>query len=248
MDNEKVVNDGISFAEILYIVKKHLIAIVLFVVVLTGCGFTASKIKNKVSPTFEGSSSMMVSVDAQSTSLSLTSAYQLSSYLTDTFVVFIKEDVVIDMAVETLNATYPEITSKNLKQDLEVAMKSDSLIMELTYTGSSKQKVADVLNTVMNCVYDVANKVNGTEPAYKMLNGNIAIVDKAELSKIEQKSSTLKYTLVFFAIGVVAAFIYVLLKEMLDKRFKDSDEVEKLLDVPVLATVPEYEVNTKEEK
>jgi len=46
------------------------------------------------------------------------------------------------------------------------------------------------------------------------------------------------------AVGLVGAVIYAWLKEALDNGFKSSDEVEKVLGIPVLSEIPFYDVES----
>ena len=46
--------------------------------------------------------------------------------------------------------------------------------------------------------------------------------------------------MIFAAIGLVIAVMYVLIANMLDTTIKSAEDVEKLFKVPVLANIPLY--------
>ena len=62
----------------------------------------------------------------------------------------------------------------------------------------------------------------------------------------------MKYTLVGAALGIVFALGYVYIAHVCNKRFSSSEEIERLLGLPVIAGIPEYKFKdeqlAKEEK
>ena len=57
------------------------------------------------------------------------------------------------------------------------------------------------------------------------------------LSNINHK----KDVIMFAAIGLVIAFAYVIVDNMLDTTVKTEDDVERLVGLPVLASIPMYD-------
>lgn len=253
MDNEKDVNpsqeeEGLSLKDIFYIIKKHLIAILVILVVFTGLGFTYSKITPKK---YEACATMLVSVD--NNDISFTQSYQFSSYISQTFVAFIKEDVVLDEVVAASNDLLESETTagklRELKSNLSVSLVTSTLIINVKYVSSSPEKARDICNLVIQKADQIANRtetVNGEEIAqYRLLKNNLKMLTPAKNGV--KVSSTVKNMVVFFAIGLVVAVIYVVLREIFNTKFKSSEEVERTLNLPVLAGIPEYEFSTKEE-
>ena len=169
--------------------------------------------------------------------------YQISQYLKDTFVVFVTKDVVMQEASERILEQYKaNISPKALKNSFTIELSGDSLIMDLTYTSNDAKKSVAILNVIMESAVAVANETNENGTAkYKFLSENIVILDAANENNVSQTSNTVTYTVIFFALGVVVAFLYVLVRELTNNKFKDTEEVERLLGVPVLAGVPDYE-------
>lgn len=253
MDNEKEANitaeeDGLSLKDIFYIIKKHLIAILAFLVIFTALGFTYSKITPKK---YEASATMLVSVD--NNDITVTQAYQFSSYISQTFVAFIKEDVVLDEVVaqsaDLLEAETAAGKLKELKSNLSISLTSSTLIINVKYTSSSPEKARDICNLIVEKADEIANSTvteNGEEVArFRLLKDNLKTLTPAKNGV--KVSSTLKNMVVFFVIGVVVAAIYVILREVLNTKFKSSEEVERTLNIPILAGIPEYEIPVEEE-
>lgn len=262
MENEieqgKYEESGLSLRDILYIVRKHLIVIIAIIVAFTGAGYIFSKYQSKTSPEYVANATMMVTVQNQDSGASQVSQYQLSYYLTDTFEVFMTQDIVLGQAVEKLNAKLGEngqplykeneITLKLLQKKFTAKLNGNSLVMNVSYTDDSKAKVVDVLNTVMETAVEVANTTIGGEPKYKLLHNNLAVLTPAEESRVTLNSKTLRNIAIFFAIGFVVAVLYVLLRELTNNKFKDTEEIERLLGFPVLAGVVKYEYKQDEKE
>ena len=197
---------------------------------------------------------MLVSYDSGKDT-QITTEYNFSNYITNTYVAFIKEEAVLSKAADKLNENKDllkkpiEYTAGNLKSNLSVS--SNSLILTVSYTASDADDAKTILQTVIDTASEVADSPKtdeqgnvildsegNPEPKYKFLNGNLTPVSEAKKGK--QVSNTLRNTAIGLAAGVVAAFLYVVLRELLDNKFKSSEEVERMLGVPVLAGIPDY--------
>lgn len=257
MDEEKQVVEegrGLTFKDILFIIRKHWIAIIVFIFLGTAAGFTWTKVQQAVKPVYQSTGTMLVSYDSGKDT-QITTEYNFSNYITNTYVAFIKEEAVLSKAADKLNENKAllnkpiEYTAGNLKSNLSVS--ANSLILTVSYTAGDADDAKTILQTIIDTASEVAdspkldNEGNpildnegNPEPKYKFLNGNLTPVSEAK--KGRQVSHTLRNTVIGFGAGVVAAFLYVVLRELLDNKFKSSEEVERMLGVPVLAGIPDY--------
>lgn len=257
MDEEKQVVEegrGLTFKDILFIVRKHWIAIIVFIFLGTAAGFTWTKVEQAVKPVYQSTGTMLVSYEGGKDT-AITTEYNFSNYITNTYVAFIKEEAVLSKAADKLNENKAllnkpvEYTAGILKSNLSVS--ANSLILKVSFTASDADDAKTILQTIIDTASEVADspKVDAQgnvivdadgnpEPKYKFLNGNLTPVSEAK--KGRQVSQTLRNTAIGLAAGVVAAFLYVVLRELLDNKFKSSEEIERLLGVPVLAGIPDY--------
>lgn len=247
MENEveKIVEkkEGLSFQDLLHIVRKHLIVICITIIVFTGIGFGFAKFKQAKHPQYNANSSMMVSVDGNSNGSNLSDYqnYQLSQYLINTYVVYLSQDSVLSATVDKLKQDYPELTINTLKRNFNAQISGSSLILDLAYTANNPDKAIVVLNTLMETVIEKANEVDvNDKPVNKFLYENIVILNNASENTVTQVSYTKTYVVIFFAVGIVLSLLYVLIRELTDNKFKNSEEVEKVLGLPVLSGIPEY--------
>lgn len=254
MDEEKQVineeeNKGLSFKDILFIIRKNWIAIVAFLAVCTIAGFVWSKVE---APLYQSTGTMLVSYESGKDT-QITTDYNFSNYITNTYVSFIKEQVVIDKAVEKIEADSSietKVSSSELKSNLSVS--ANSLILTVSYTANDPEDAKKIVDIVINTASEIADSpkldengnpvINATtgevEPKYRFLNGNLTPVSDAQTGK--KVSHTLRNTAIGAGAGLVLAVIYTVIRELCDNTFKSSEEIERVLNIPVLAGIPDY--------
>ena len=224
---------GITFKDLYYIVLKNLIVIICIIAVCMVGGFVFTKLKK---PVYNSTGTMLVSYEGSGTSIS--SDYTFSSYIANTFVVFITQDVVLD-AVSQKTGVSVGVLKKN------TTVKNSSLILSITYSCDNAVDAQNICQTIIDTAQEVADTMDDeNKPVYHLLYDNLKVLSEAKEGT--RKSETLKMVAISFAIGVVLASLYVFLNEVFNNKFKSSEEVERALGVPVLAGIPAYTFDDEE--
>ena len=223
-------NKGLTFKDILFIIRKHWIAIVAFLVTCTAAGFIWSRVE---APTYKATGTVMVYYKGEGTAV--TTEYTFSNNITNTVVGFIKTNTVLSRVEEKVN-----IKKETIAKNLTVTNSTGNLLVTVSYTSSDKDLAVKVANTVMDEAIDEANlKYTDTaKPRYPMLDGNLSVIDYARESN--KVSHTLRNTAIGLGAGIVLALGYVIIRELADNTFKSSEEIERTLNIPVLAGIPDY--------
>ena len=241
MDDEKVITGeetrSLTFRDILFILRKHWIALVVFIFLGTAAGFTWTKVQEHLSPVYKSTGIIMVSTETSSGQSPVSGDYTLANNLTNTVVAFIKTNAVLDGVREV------EPSFKSSK--LSVSNTTGNLMIKVSYSSSDPEESQKMVDLVMDCAITEANRLSDQKdkddnykPVYHMLNDNLNIVDRAK--KGVQTTHTLRNTALGLGAGVVVGAAYVFIRELLDNTFKSSEEIERLLNVPVLAGIPDY--------
>ena len=221
---------GLTFKDILFIIRKHWIAIVAFLLACTAGGFIWSQVET---PTYKATGTIMVSYKG-SESTAVTTEYSFSNSITNTVVGFIKTNTVLDQVAAQTNIKRNVISS-----NLTVTNSTGNLLITVSYTDSNPETAAKVANAIMDTTVTTANQLDGEgKPVYHMLDGNLNVIDRAE--KGTKVSHVLRNTAIGGAAGVVLAFLFVLIWELSDNTFKSTEEIERVLNLPVLAGIPDY--------
>ena len=238
MDDEtQVINSAedsrsLTFRDILFILRKHWIAILIFIFLGGAAGFTWSKVQQTIAPVYQSTGIIMVSTETSSSQSPASADYTLANNLTNTVVAFIKTNAVLD----GVRAVKPDFNSKNLT----VSNTTGNLMITVKYSSKDPTVSKEMVDTVMESAVAEANRLReeDNKPVYHMLNDNLNIVDKAKQGK--QISHTTRNLALGLGAGVVVAFLYVFIREMLDNTFKSTEEIERSLNIPVLAGIPDY--------
>lgn len=244
MDNQNIYNQkqvdeeesGITLKDIFYIIKKNIIVIlsIIVAVLIVGSVYTF-KIQK---PVYQSSAEVMVSASSSDIE---GQNYSLASYLTNTFVAYFKSDLVLDEVVNKLNEQNITISSSELKNNLDISIVNDSLILELDYTSPSINNSKIILNTIIDTAIEITNKENISE----LLKDKIMVFSYGKDG--QRVSKTMMNLALSLVIGVVIAFLYVLIKNAFDDTFKSKKDIEVVLNIPVIASIPHYEVKETKE-
>lgn len=243
MDDEKQVvmeeTRSLTFKDILFIIKKHWIAIIAFILLGGIAGFTWTKVQQTVAPVYQSTGIIMVSPDGNSSGQVNQNEYTLANNLTNTVVAFIKTNAVLDNVKETK----PDFNIKSLA----VTNASGNLMVTVKYTSKDPKVSKEMVDLVMDSAIAEANRMRteDNKPVYHMLNDNLNIVDRAKDGI--QTSHTVRNLAIGLAAGAALAFVYVFVREMLDNTFKSSEEIERTLNIPVLAGIPDYHFDDEKE-
>lgn len=220
------VEEGLTLRKLLFVIRKHWIAIVAFLVVGTGAGFIWSRIET---PAYTSTGTMLVSYEGAS---SISTDYTFSNYISNTYVKIIKEDLIMNKV-----STKTSIPVSTLKNNTSVS--NTSLVIDVSYTDSDKTRAKEIAQIIIDTTQEVANTVDeNNKPVYHLLYDNLKVFSAAGEGK--KVSHTLRDIAIGAGAGAAAAFIYVLLRELLNNKFRSTEEIEQLLNLPVVAGIPEY--------
>ena len=236
MDEERKIeeenNRGLTFKDILFIIRKHWIAIVTFIVVGIAGGGAWAILEKTVNPVYQSSGIIMVSPEGTSSTTGNNTEYAFSANLTNTVVAFIKTNAVLD----NVRAVQPNFSKNNLS----VSNTSGNLMITVRYSSKDPETSKTVCQAVMDaaCTEADRTKEDGITPVYHMLNSNLNIVDDAKPGV--PVSHNTRDLAIGLGAGVVLAFAYVVIRELADNTFKSTEEIERSLNIPVLAGIPDY--------
>jgi len=159
----------------------------------------------------------------------------LNSKLVATYSDLIKSKSVLNEVVNNLGHT--ELTRENIKNSIKVSSKEDTEIIEISVTNENPEYAAEIANNVAEVfskrIVDIYNI------------SNVYIVDKAEVEDTPSNINHVKDIVIFTFIGIVIAAVYVLVINMLDNTIKTEEDVEKVTGLLVLASIPDYQGNSK---
>lgn len=164
---------------------------------------------------------------------------QLATNLTKDFKEMIKSRYVIETVIEnfSLNESY-----ETLAGNVSVSNTTDTRIIGISVKDSDPARAQFLANAIRDVAAIHLKNVMDLEA--------VNVVEEANLPNKPVEPSKKKFTMIGFAIGFIICGGILVLRYYLDDSIKTSEDIEKYLDMTVLASIPifEEEGNTKKKK
>lgn len=228
-------NDEIDLKQLLELFwnKKVLILIVVLIAVIMGYIYTSFLVK----PKYTSSTTLILAQrnSADSTGTITSTDVTLNDKLIDTY----KEIATSNSVVRTVVSNLGLASTKEaeLKKEVNVTAVTGTQILKVSVTDSN----ADMATKIANEMGQVFSK--RVADIYKI--DNVSIVDEAETTGIPSNINHKKDMLIFLVGGIVVAVALVLLINMLDNSIKNSSDIERALNLNILAEIPECDFSSK---
>ena len=137
---------------------------------------------------------------------------------------------------------------ENVIKDLNLPMKVEELdrlisinpvktteILELQVSNTNPELAASIANTMAQEFSKAVIEIKKVD--------SVSIVDSAVTPDKPVKPNKKLNVLIAFVVGLMASVGLVFLLEYIDNTVKTSDDIEKLLGIPVLGVIPNYDLN-----
>ena len=182
-----------------------------------------------VTPKYTSSTTLVLAqINSEKTTDAITASdITLNSKLVSTYSELIKSKKVLREVISNLGINVKEETLRN---GITVNAVKNTELIKITVTNKNAEVSAKVANEIA--------KVFEKQVAEIYNINNVHVVDEAEVATAPSNINHTKDILMFIAIGIVVAVAYVFILNMLDTTIKSVEEVEKLLDLPVIASIP----------
>lgn len=153
----------------------------------------------------------------------------LNSKLISTYSKLVKSKGVVRKVITNLGIND---TEESIKSNVSVSAEEGTDIIKITVTNTDKEKAAKIANEI------AAVFTERVKELYKI--DNIQIVDPAEVEAEPSNVNHIKDIIIFGIVGVVISIGYIFVGYMLDNSIKSQEDIEKNLNIPVLANIPVY--------
>lgn len=212
-----------TLLELSRLLKKHLKIVVLLPVacaLFVGL-YSVVFVRNQYTAT---SSMYVLAQKDSSNSNSLYSDLNASQMLTNDVAKLLKSDRVV-------NQVGSEVGIEGLKgYSVSVTSETTSRVITLSVTGPDPQTAADIVNKMIEDVSGVAQSVMNVE--------SVNPIDRAQAPEKPSGPNRLLYTLVAFVAGLFAAITIVVVSDMLNTKVRGPEDLEELVDVPIIGRIP----------
>ena len=161
----------------------------------------------------------------------------LNNSLLSTYREIATSDSVVSKVISNLGLN---ISDGALKSQITVTSATNSQVIQITVENENAELAAKIANEIRQVFTDRVAEL------YDMQN--IKSLDDAKVPTSPSNINHTKDIVMFAAIGVVLAVIYVVIANLLDNTVKSSSDIEKATGLNVIAEIPVYEFNGRGRK
>ena len=215
----------ISISEIIDAVKKRWKIIALTTVLATLVSGIFSFFV--ISPTYEASTKVFIGKEESSMESYDYNDITMYQKLLKTYSELIKTKDLINRAIT--NSKY-ELKVKEVLNDVSVTIIVDTQMIQIAYRSTSPNIAKNMLENITNEFIVTAQEL--------VPNGNVRILESVELPKNPVAPNKKMNIAIAFTLGMMVGFGIVFLLEYLDNTYKNKEQLEKDLDIPVLGVIP----------
>lgn len=215
-----------TLLELFQLLKNHLklvIALPIIFALVTAVGswiFMANTYTANVSMYVLANSSETQSNTSLSTDLSA------SQMITNDVSELIQSERVLNQAANQLGMSESELKG----YDIEVTSSTTTRLITISVTGDTPNSAAAIANGIADTTNSVAQEIMNIEA--------VNVIDQAEVPTSPSGPPRTMYTAVAFLAGIFVAVAIVVLMDMINTRIRKPEEIEELLDIPVIGRIP----------
>lgn len=222
----------ISLQEIVYALKKRwkLIALIAISATLVSAILSFFVIK----PQYEATTKLFIGKQETTQENSSYNNNDVMMYqkLMKTYAELVKTSDLVTKAVKSTNLDYNQKEIKEVLTNLNVTPSADTQILDLSFKGENPKEVLKITEAITNEFISESKEL--------IPNGNIQVIQKAQLPEHPVSPNKKLNILIAFVLGLIVGVGLVLLLEYLDNTFKSREDLEKTLELPIIGTIPDY--------
>mgnify|MGYP004694509195 FL=1 len=215
----------ISISEIIDAVKKRwkIIALCTLIATLVSGIFSFFII----SPTYEASTKVFIGKEESSVENYNYNDITMYQKLLKTYSELIKTKDLINRSIT--NSEY-ELDVEDVLNNVSVTTVADTQMIQIAYKSTSPNIAKNMLENITNEFITTAQDL--------VPNGNVRVLETVELPEEPVAPNKKMNIAIAFILGMMVGLGIVFLLEYLDNTYKNKEQLEKDLDIPVLGVIP----------
>lgn len=219
----------ISLSEIFEALKKRWIMIVAITVAATLIsGFVSFFV---IDPVYEASTKVFIGKEENDNAAYNSSDINMYQQLLQTYAQAIKTKDLASRAIDTLSY---DLEPSTVISNLTVNPITSTQILEIKYKSKDPKEAKEVLKNVTDEFMVTAKDL--------VPNGNVRVIEEVELPENPVSPNKTMNIAIAFLLGLMVSVGLVFLIEYLDNTYKNKEQLEKELDIPVLGTIPDVDM------
>lgn len=229
--------ETISLRELMQTLRKRMNLIVL--ITLAAVVISGAVSFFVITPIYQSSTQLLVNQAKSDQPIYNPAEIQTNLQLINTYNVIMKSPAILDKVIEELGLS---MSVGSLNEKITVQSQKDSQVVNVTVQDPNPHQAAEIANKVA--------EVFQSEIVNIMNVDNVSVLAKAEVGENASpvKPQPLLNIAIALVVGLMAGVGLAFLLEYLDNTVKTEQDVEKLLELPVLGAIAAFEEQELERK
>lgn len=140
-----------------------------------------------------------------------------------------------DLVSRSLKGTSLKLEPQEVLNNLTVVSVTDTQILEIKYKSKNPKEAEVVIDEIAEEFIETSKEL--------VPNGNIKIIEAVELPEKPVSPNKKMNIAIAFLLGLMVGVGLAFLLEFLDNTFKNKEQLERELDLPVLGSIPDMKDN-----
>lgn len=140
-----------------------------------------------------------------------------------------------DLVSRSLKGTSLELEPAEVLENLTVVSVADTQILQIKYKGKNPKEAEVVIEEISEEFIKTSKEL--------VPNGNIKVIEAVELPVNPISPNKKMNIAIAFLLGLMVSVGLAFLLEFLDNTFKNKEQLERELDLPVLGSIPDMKDN-----
>ena len=224
---DTILDKTINIEEFIFIIKRRYKLIISMMILIGGIAAVLSFFVIK--PKYEVSTKIFVGKAEQEEKYN-NSDVQMYQQLIKTYSETIKTKDLVGNAIKNVNTIK---TTGQVLSNITVTPIANTQILQIKYKDDNSKEAKEILSAITNEFINTSKTL--------VANGNVKIIESVEEPKSPVTPKKFLNISMGIAIGLLAGLGISILLETMDRTFKDRDEIEKLIGIPVIGVIPSEE-------
>ncbi|NTY10703.1 capsular biosynthesis protein [Exiguobacterium sp. JMULE1] len=222
-------NETISLQELFSVLRKSLWRIVALTVVVALISFAVSSFLIK--PTYQAETQILVTPKKQENNIIDAQQVQSSVTLVNTYRVIIKSPAILETVQKEVSNAPTSLSALN--NMITVESEQNSQVINVSVQSTDAALASDIANSVASVF---------SEDIPKLMNvDNVKVLSVSGIPTSPVSPNIILNTAIAAVVGLLLGIGLAFLREVLDRRIRTEEQVQQILDLPVLGSIPDID-------
>ncbi|MDT0172785.1 Wzz/FepE/Etk N-terminal domain-containing protein [Exiguobacterium sp. BRG2] len=222
-------NETISLQELFSILRKSFWRILALTIVAALISFAVSSFVIK--PTYQADTQILVTPKKQENNIIDAQQVQSSVTLVNTYRVIIKSPAILEKVQKEVSNAPSSVSALN--NMITVESEQNSQVINVSVQSKDAALASDIANSVANVF---------SEDIPKLMNvDNVKVLSVSGIPTSPVSPNIILNTAIAAVVGFLLGVGLAFLREVLDRRIRTEEQVQQILDLPVLGSIPDID-------